>query len=308
MRRDGPGRLTSHREADRSQQSGFTTTGRGTRLPGRSPFQGICKTRRPGRLITKETISWHMSCMPFLPTLHEIDQIPPLQCLPSQIGRPDPSLPSRMMMHLFPTLLVLSSLLPRLFASTIPYHDLSRLTKPTFDLDSIHFTPAPGLPPLESIPGITVADLLAPPGGLVGRDYQTQSKGVSLRRSQQCIPDEFPVTHGPELSSYMWEQTAVLVAYNYLRLLGKTSCVVPPEGAVFVDGWVNGYFVQVLGVSKWGVQEAGGKVVASACEDIALGMEEFLGRGSGCLFPLDDYFINGGAWTARGNGDLWVST
>lgn len=210
-------------------------------------------------------------------------------------------------MHLFPTLL-LSSLLPTLLGSPVPDHDLSRLTKPAFDLDSIDFAPAPGLPPLESIPGITVADLLQPPRGLAGRDYQKQPKDVSLRRSQQCIPDEFPVTHGPELSSYMWEKTAVLVAYNYLRLLGQTSCVVPPEGVVFVDGWVNGYFVQVLGVSKWGVQDAGGRVVASACEDVALGMEEFLGRGSGCLFPLDDYFINGGASTARGNGDLWVST
>ena len=49
------------------------------------------------------------------------------------------------------------------------------------------------------------------------------------------------------------------VAYNYLRLLGQTSCVVPPEGVVFVDGWVNGYFVRVMGVSKWGIQDPGGE-------------------------------------------------
>lgn len=96
--------------------------------------------------------------------------------------------------------------------------------------------------------------------------------------------------------------------FDSIRLLGQTSCVVPPEGVAFVDGWVNGYFVRVLGVSKWGIQGPGGKTVASNCEDVAFGMLEFMEEQSGCLVPFEGYFINGGAWTARGNGDLWVST
>lgn len=253
--------------------------------------------------------------MPFLPTLYNVDQISRpllLQSLPSRIGRPDHSLPSRMMTPLLTirllSHLLLSSIVPTLLASPVPDSSLSRLTKPTFGFDSIDLTPAPGLPSLESIPDITIADLLKPPSGLVGRDYRDKPKSLFIPRSQQCVPDGFPVSLGPDLSSYMWERIALRVAYNYLRLLGQTNCVVPPEGGVFVDGWVNGYFVQVLGVSKWGVQGPGGKVVASACEDVAFGMEEFLGQGSGCLVPFKDYFINGGAWTARGNGDLWVST
>lgn len=211
------------------------------------------------------------------------------------------------MMHLFPTLL-LSSLLPTLLASPIPGDGLSRVTKPDFGLDSIRLTTATSLPPLESITGVTIDDLLKPPSGLIARGYNGQSAGVSLPRSQHCIPAGFPLTHGSELSSYMWEKSALLVAYNYLRLLGETSCVVPPEGVVFVDGWVNGYSVRVLGVSKWGVQGPEGKTVASNCEDVAFGMLKFMEEQSGCLVPFEDYFINGGAWTARGNGDLWVST
>ena len=49
-------------------------------------------------------------------------------------------------------------------------------------------------------------------------------------------------------------------------------------------------------------------MVASSCEDVAFGMKESLGRSAGCLIPFDNYFIDGGAATARGNGDLWVST
>lgn len=208
-------------------------------------------------------------------------------------------------MHLFPTLL----LLPTLLASPIPDDGLSRITKPDFGFDSIRLTTPPGLPPLESITDVTIEDLLTPPSGLIARGYNKQpAAGVSLPRSQHCIPAGFPLTHGSELSSYMWEKSALLVAYNYLRLLGQTSCAVPPEGVAFVDGWVNGYFVRVLGVSKWGIQGPGGKTVASNCEDVAFGMLEFMKEQSGCLVPFEGYFINGGAWTARGNGDLWVST
>lgn len=262
------------------------------------------------------------SCMSFPPTPYEIGQIPHtlfLQSLPSQIGRPDPPLPSRMMMQLLPTRLLshllLSSILATLLASPVPDNSLSRLTNSKFGLDSIDLTPAPGLPSLESIPGISINDLLNPPRGLSTRNYDDRHAAASpsrnpiLPRQQACIPAEFPLTYGPELSSYMWELTAVRVAYNYLRLLGQTVCTVPPEGGVFVEGWVNGYYVRVLGVSKWGSQDAGGRTVASHCEDVAFGMEGFLvSNGEGCIYPFGDYEITGGASTAWGNGDLWVST
>jgi len=73
-------------------------------------------------------------------------------------------------------------------------------------------------------------DLLKLPAGLAGRDYDEHPAAVSSPRSRYCIPAGFPLTHGLELSSYMWEKTALRVAYNYLRLLGQTSCVVPPGG------------------------------------------------------------------------------
>lgn len=219
------------------------------------------------------------------------------------------------MLHLFPTLL-LSSLLPILLASPLPDPDLSRVTKPTFGLDSIHLTPAPGLPPLESIPGISIEDLLKPPRGLGIPDNSKEQptdaslpRNAILSRGQACIQAGCPLTYVPPLSSYMWELTAVRVVYNYLRLLGQTSCTVPSEGVVFLNGWVNGYFVQVMGASKWGLQDPGGRTVASHCEDVAFGMEAFLvGNGGGCVFPFDGYKITGGAATAFGNGDLWVST
>lgn len=240
-----------------------------------------------------------------------------LQSLPSQIGGPDLSLPfwMMMMMYLFPTLL-LSSLLSTLLASPVPDNDLSRVTKPSFGLDSIHLTPGPGLPPLESIPGISIEKLLKAPRGIgIPDNSEEQPTGSSLPRSpilprgQACIQAGCPLTYVPPLSSYMWELTAMRVVYNYLRLLGQTECTVPSEGVVFVNGWVNGYFVQVMGASKWGLQDPGGKTVASHCEDVAFGMEAFLVRnGGGCEFPFDGYKITGGAATARGNGDLWVST
>lgn len=223
-------------------------------------------------------------------------------------------LKTRLLSHLLLSSL-LPTLLPTLLASPVPDSSLSRLTKPNFGLDSIDLAPAPGLPPLESIPGISIGDLLKPPRGLSTRDYDDRHSAVSsspnsiLPREQTCIPADFPLTYGPELSSYMWEVTAVRVVYNYLRLLGQTTCTVPPEGGLFVEGWVNGYYVRVLGVSKWGSQDPGGRTVASHCEDVAFGMEGFLvSNGKGCIYPLGDYKITGGASTAFGNGDLWVST
>lgn len=260
--------------------------------------------------------------MSFPPTLDRVDSIPhtlPPQSLLSKIGRPDLS-PSRMANTLvparLPSLLLLSYLLPTLLASPVPDHGLSRLTNPIFGIDSIHLIPAPGLPPLESIAGISIDDLLKPPRGLgIVDDSEEQPTGASLPhspilpREQACIQAGFPLTYGPTLSSYMWEPTAVRVAYNYLRLLGQTVCTVPPEGVVLVDGWVNGYFVRVMGVSKWGIQDPGGITVASNCEDVAFGMEAFLvANGKGCIYPFDTYQITGGASTAFGNGDLWVST
>ncbi|KAK1835678.1 hypothetical protein QBC39DRAFT_430851 [Podospora conica] len=217
-----------------------------------------------------------------------------------------------MMIHI--RFALLSPLLSTILASPVPDHGLSRLTKPTFGLDSVHLNPAPGLPPLESLPGITIDDLLKPPHGIRTRDYvEEESLGVSLSdnpllaRAPHCFVPGFPLTFSANLATYMWEPTAVRVVYNYLRLLGQTICVVPPEGAVLVDGWVNGYFVQVLGVSKWGIQEPGGKTVASYCEHVALGMESFLvNQGGGCLYPFDGHQITGGAGTAWGNGDFTV--
>ncbi|KAK1835677.1 hypothetical protein QBC39DRAFT_378881 [Podospora conica] len=169
-------------------------------------------------------------------------------------------------------------------------------------LSAFQLTAAPGLPTLASL-NLTPAELLRPPRGLSARSYGP----VGLHpRGAACIPTDFPLAVGP-MSSYMWERTAVRAAYNYLRAMGETRCAVPGgQGAtVFVEGTVDGYYVQVVGMAAKG---SGAEEEGSFCEHVAFGMEAFMVRDAGCYFPMGGYVVNGGAGKAWGNGGLWVHT
>ncbi|KAK0742630.1 hypothetical protein B0T18DRAFT_430067 [Schizothecium vesticola] len=170
-------------------------------------------------------------------------------------------------------------------------------------LSAFQLSASPGLPTLASL-NLTAADLLSL---LCGLSARSSSDLVGFHPRAACIPNDFPLAVG-SLSSYMWERTAVRAAYNYLRAMGEAKCSVPKgEGAtVFVEGMVDGYYVQVMGMAGEGMGAAGEE--GSWCQHVAYGMEAYMVRDAGCCFPMGGYVVNGGAAKAWGNGGLWVYT
>lgn len=210
--------------------------------------------------------------------------------------------PATMRLTLLLSLLTSSSAAPTPTPepTVIPGPSTTNLALP---LSAFQLTAAPGLPTLASL-NLTSTDLLRPPRGRSDRFYDP----LALHpRNAACIPDDFPLTVSSQ-SSYLWERTAVRAAYNYLRAMGEVRCAVPKgEGAVvFVEGTVDGYYVQVVGMAAEGVQAAGEE--GSWCEHVAYGMEAFMVTDAGCYFPKGRYVVNGGAGKAWGNGGLWVHT
>jgi hypothetical protein len=198
------------------------------------------------------------------------------------------------------------TLLLRLFtlssAAAAPTPELTGIPGPAginfaLPLSAFQLSAAPGLPTLASL-NLTAADVLSPPRGLSARS----SSLVGLHPRAACIPNDFPLTVG-SLSSYMWERTAVRAAYNYLRAMGEAKCSVPKgEGAtVFVEGMVDGYYVQVVGMAVEGMGAAGEE--GSWCRHVAYGMEAFMVRDAGAI---SDGGVCGQWGGGEGVGKCWA--
>ncbi|KAK0619112.1 hypothetical protein B0T14DRAFT_518593 [Immersiella caudata] len=177
------------------------------------------------------------------------------------------------------------------------------------DLDShsIQLTAGAGLPSTQEL-GLTAADLLKPLPWATGVD-NSSTLHVLERRESICTfglhSEWYEVGWGP-IADNMWEENALRAAYNYLMYLGTDYyCGVVSEHVadVWVSGWVNGFWVEVGGWRRKGVNGW----VSSYCLHAAMAMEMFL-LPEFCWYPMGNYVIGGGAWKAHGNGDLWVTT
>ena len=97
----------------------------------------------------------------------------------------------------------------------------------------------------------------------------------------------------------MWELNTLYAAYNYLMAQGTNVCHVH-DPDTFVRGWVGDFYVQVNGWTCRGVPYA-----ASYCMHVATAMGWFMSPH--CQYHNGND-IYGGAHTAYGNGDIWVTT